>query len=55
MSRAVPWRNKPSAAVVEMLETAKELRLYQMGEVGPTSFVFQDDSEAKFKVEAIVR
>ena len=50
MSRAVPWRGKPTSAVVELLARAKELRLYQVGEVGPTSFVFQDDTEAKFKV-----
>lgn len=36
--------------IKEMVQEAKELKLYLVSETGPTSFVFKDDHDNKFKV-----
>jgi hypothetical protein len=50
MSRTVPWRNKPPTLVTQMIPVANEYKLYLVNESGPTSFVFKDDNDNKFKV-----
>ena len=44
MSRAVPWRNKPTALITQMLPVAAEMKLYLVNEIGPTSFLFKDEN-----------
>jgi hypothetical protein len=51
MARSVPWRNKPPALVTQMIPVASEYKLYLVHETGPTSFVFKDDNDNKFKVD----
>ena len=51
MSRSVAWRNKPTQLITQMMPVAIEYKLYLVHETGPTSFVFKDDNENKFKVE----
>lgn len=56
MSRTVPWRNKPTNLITQMLPVANEYKLYLVHETGPTSFVFKDEQDNKFKVKVeIVR
>jgi len=50
MSRSIPWRNKPTNLITQMLPVASEYKLYLVHETGPTSFVFKDDNDNKFKV-----
>jgi len=49
-NRAIPWRNKPTSNIQETLDSAAQLKLYLLQETGPTSFVFRDESQNKFKV-----
>lgn len=42
MARVVPWRNKPTQLISEMIPVAKELKLYLVHEIGPTSMVLKD-------------
>lgn len=51
MSRSVPWRNKPTPLITQMIPVASEYKLYLVHETGPTSFVFKDDNDNKFKVK----
>lgn len=53
MSRGVAWRNKPTPLITQMLPVANEYKLYLVHETGPTSFVFKDDSDNKFKVAPV--
>jgi len=53
MSRSVPWRNKPTQLITQMLPVANEYKLYLVHETGPTSFIFKDDNENKFKVSTL--
>lgn len=53
MSRSVPWRNKPTNLITQMLPVASEYKLYLVHETGPTSFVFKDDNDNKFKVRIV--
>lgn len=50
MSRLGPWRNKPPQHFQQIVPRAKELRLYLVSETGPTSFIFKDEQECKYKV-----
>ncbi len=50
MSRSVAWRNKPTNLITQMIPVASEYKLYLVHETGPTSFVFKDDNDNKFKV-----
>jgi len=50
MSRSVPWRHKPTSLITEMIPVAKDLKLYLLNEIGPTSLVFKDENDNKFKV-----
>lgn len=53
MSRSVPWRNKPTNLITQMLPVASEYKLYLVHETGPTSFVFKDDNDNKFRVRLV--
>lgn len=50
MSRSVPWRNKPTQLITQMIPVASEMKLYLVNEIGPTSFLFKDENDNKFKV-----
>lgn len=50
MSRLVPWRNKPTNLITQMIPVSAELKLYLISEIGPTSFLFKDENDNKFKV-----
>jgi hypothetical protein len=50
MARVVPWRNKPTQLISEMIPVSKELKLYLVHEIGPTSMVLKDENNNKFKV-----
>ena len=50
MSRAKPWRTRPTAEFMHKLDIAKRTRLYLVQQVGPTKCILQDDNRRKFKV-----
>jgi len=48
--RLVPWIQKIPVYVSELIEKVYVSKLYLVSESGPTSFVFKDDDDNKFKV-----
>jgi ribosomal protein S17E len=50
MSRNSPWRSKPTTEILNLIPEAQEIKLYLMQELGPTSFIFNDDNANKVKV-----
>ncbi|CAI2376581.1 unnamed protein product [Moneuplotes crassus] len=50
MSRAKPWRQRPTAEFMHKLDLAKRVRLYLVNMAGPTKCILQDDNRKKFKV-----
>lgn len=48
--RNQPYRHKMTAAVATMIGVATRITLYMLGQSGPTSFVFRDRLDNKYKV-----
>ena len=50
MSRAKPWRQRPTPEFMHKLDLAKRVRLYLVQMAGPTKWILQDDNRKKYKV-----
>lgn len=48
--RINPYRQKMPTEFLPLIDSANALKLYLVQEIGPTSFVFKDDDDDKFKV-----
>ncbi|CAI2384236.1 unnamed protein product [Moneuplotes crassus] len=51
MSRAKPWRSKPTFVFGELLNATKNKTFYLVHEPGPTNLVIQDEHKKKNKVQ----
>lgn len=49
-SRSQPYRHKMPMSVAQVLGVAARITLYMVGQNGPTSFVFKDRLNNKYKV-----
>ena len=50
MSRSYPYRLKPPIQIMQTIGVASRITLYMVAQNGPTSFVFKDRLDHKFKV-----
>jgi hypothetical protein len=48
--RELPYINKPSEAIINLMEITNDLTFFLVSESGPTSFVIKDHAGKKYKV-----